>query len=68
VTPPNGCRGDIDGDGDVDVRDVLLVTRALFSQPGQRHWNPAADVNGDGRVNLDDLLIVLRSALNPRCW
>jgi len=67
-TPPLECRGDVDRDGDVDVRDLVLVAKALFTRPGQSRWNPAADVNDDGRVNVEDLMIVLRSAVVPRCW
>jgi hypothetical protein len=61
------CRGDVDRDGDVDSRDLALVAKALFTRPGQRHWNPAADINGDGRVDIRDLNIVLQSMRSRRC-
>ena len=45
------CPGDLDGNGIVDVNDVL----ALISAWG----GPDGDVNGDGTTNVDDVLIVL---------
>jgi uncharacterized repeat protein (TIGR01451 family) len=61
------CPGDVNGDGKVTGRDLDLVARALFTQPGHRRWNPAADVNHDGHVGLIDFLIVLRATLEPNC-
>jgi len=46
--------GDIDGDGDVDTADLLLLLAA---------WGPCEDcpedINGDGVVNTVDLLLLL---------
>jgi hypothetical protein len=48
------CQGDVDGDGVVDVVDLLAVIA---------DWNCVddcpADVNGDSIVNVEDVLIVL---------
>ncbi|MEE2907654.1 MAG: GC-type dockerin domain-anchored protein [Planctomycetota bacterium] len=47
------CPGDVDGNGVVDVNDVLLLVEA---------WNTAnyeADLDGDGLVDADDVLILL---------
>jgi len=53
--------GDLNGDGNVRVDDVLLVASAFGSQPGHPRWNPDADVNGDGKVRVDDVLLVARN-------
>ena len=45
--------GDINGDGVVNIQDLVLVANAL-GQTGQQ----AADVNGDGIVNIQDLVKV----------
>ena len=45
--------GDINGDGVVNIQDLVLVANA-FGQTGQQ----AADVNGDGIVNIQDLVKV----------
>ncbi len=65
--PPQACPGDIDGDGRVGLKDVILVGRALFSTPGRPRWNPAADLNHNGIVDGRDLLIVLHSFADPQC-
>ena len=45
--------GDINGDGIVNIQDLVLVANA-FGQTGKQ----AADVNGDGIVNIKDLVKV----------
>jgi hypothetical protein len=47
--------GDIDGDGSVDVDDLLAVIGAWGSCPPPC----PADVNDDGTVDVDDLLLVI---------
>ncbi len=50
------CEGDLDGDGQVDVSDLLLVIA---------HWGTdgggvcAADADSSGGVNVTDLLLVI---------
>jgi len=57
VIDQNGIVGDLNGDGVVDVSDLLILLGA---------WGPcddgescAADLNGDGSVDVSDLLILL---------
>ena len=55
-TPPPTACGDLDGDGRVTARDVLIEAVAvLFSSN-----NPRFDINHDGRLTIVDLLIVIR--------
>jgi len=49
----NTCPADINGDGDVNVSDLLVI----IDQWGES--NSPADVNGDGDVNVSDLLEVV---------
>ena len=60
--------GDINGDGVVNVQDLVAVTTS-FGQFGE---NIAADVNGDGIVNITDLVLVAgnlgESAGAPAVW
>ncbi len=45
--------GDVDGDGDADVDDLLALIGAWGTA------DPAADLNGDGIVDVNDLLLLL---------
>ncbi len=45
--------GDVNGDGVVNVEDLLAVIAAWGSD------DAAADINGDGIVNVEDILIVI---------
>jgi len=48
------CVGDINGDGEIGVTDIL----AVIAQWGT---NGSADVNGDGEVDVSDLLLIVGS-------
>ncbi|MCH2133462.1 MAG: S8 family serine peptidase [Phycisphaerales bacterium] len=57
---PDECdlvEGDVTGDGDVDIEDLLAIISAYGPCMGC-----AEDVNGDGVVDIEDLLAVLA------CW
>jgi hypothetical protein len=43
------------------------VARALFSEPGEKRWNPVADLNNDERVSLPDLFMVISSLHDRDC-
>ncbi|MDE0684272.1 MAG: T9SS type A sorting domain-containing protein [Candidatus Poribacteria bacterium] len=52
--PPNAVvAADVNGDGIVNIQDLVLVSSSL-GQTGQSR----ADVNGDGVVNIQDLVMV----------
>jgi len=53
--------GDIDGDGDVDIGDLILAAGAFGSTAEHSRWNPDADINGDNKVDLMDLGLVARN-------
>lgn len=68
---PNHADGDLNGDGKVDLVDVLLAFRVLHGElsptPEQiRHGDVAPLVNGapapDGIFNLSDVLLIQRKA------
>lgn len=54
----NACASDLNGDGAVNVPDILVLLSA-FAQ------TPAGDVNGDGITNVPDLLVLLGYFGNP---
>jgi len=49
---------DINGDGIVDIVDIVIVALAFGSEPGDPNWNPVADLNGDGIVDIVDIVLV----------
>ena len=53
VTEPPELRGDVNGDGVVNIQDLVLVA-SNFGDTGEN----VADVNSDGVVNIADLVLV----------
>jgi streptogramin lyase len=57
---PVAYLGDINGDGAVDISDVILVLRiALKLDP----VTACSDINNDGSVDISDVILTLRMAL-----
>lgn len=52
--------GDADGNGDVDLKDVVLLTRTLAGGWDSRVCTANMDVNGDGKINLKDVTLIRR--------
>ncbi|MGQ9610606.1 MAG: VIT domain-containing protein [bacterium] len=50
--PTNVIEGDLDGNGEVNMVDLVIVARSLGTD------NVNADINGDGIVNILDLIMV----------
>lgn len=50
--------GDINGDGKVDLSDLVLLANAYGSHPDSVRWNPNADINGNNVVDLADLVLL----------
>jgi hypothetical protein len=56
-----GILGDVDGNGFVEVKDILAIALAYGSSPGQPKYKPELDVNGDDFIDVKD---ILTTALN----
>ena len=54
------CAGDVNGDGSVDLRDVVMITRYLAGGWNIKIDNTVADVNADGNVDLKDVTVLRR--------
>ena len=50
---PESCEGDFDGDGQVDVDDVLAVVSAFGT------FATAYDLDGDSFITVNDVLAIL---------
>lgn len=53
---PAHSDGDINGDGGVDVIDLLILVDAFGTQTGDANYDAACDLNHDGAVDVIDLL------------
>jgi len=59
--------GDVNGDGQVNLADVLLALRALTVQPAASSSAlNQADVNGDLKIGLEELIFVLQKVAGLR--
>ena len=64
VVKSSGTAWDVNQDCNVNVSDLVLVSRNLGSRSPS---NPRADVNGDGQVNVSDLVLVSRNLGKTVC-
>jgi len=53
--------GDINGDGKVDIFDVVLLAKAFGTKPGDPAWNQGADLNNDGIVDIFDVVTIAKN-------
>ena len=58
---PHVLVGDINGDGIVDIFDVVLAAMAFGSTPIDPNWNQAADLNNDDIVDIFDVVLLARN-------
>ncbi|MBQ8714736.1 MAG: leucine-rich repeat protein [Prevotella sp.] len=58
--------GDANGDGMVNVTDIVEIVNAILGHPSAKFDPVAADVNSDGEVNVTDIVSVVNIILsNP---
>jgi parallel beta-helix repeat protein len=51
-------KGDINGDGVVNILDAIVLGNAFLATRGSTNWNPNADLNDDSTVNILDAIIL----------
>ena len=61
IAPPESLRGDLNGDGEFTMADVILLQKWLLAVPGTElaDWK-AGDLRADGRLNAADLVMMKR--------
>ena len=52
-----GIPGDINGDGVVDVYDLIVIASAYGFSPSDPNWNSDSDINGDNTIDIFDLIL-----------
>jgi len=68
ILPAPDNRGDVNGDGVVNLADLILLGRYLNPVPGEDRVEinmENADINKDGRVDNGDLIILARFFASP---
>ncbi len=55
--------GDANGDGTVDVSDVVAIVNKILEKPSANFNEKAADVNGDGNIDVGDVVAVVNIIL-----
>jgi hypothetical protein len=50
--------GDVNGDGKVNVLDLISVSIAFQTHPGDRNYNFYSDLNRDKNINVLDMILV----------
>ncbi len=48
---------DLDGDGDVDIFDIVIIAGVYGYEEGDPGWNPKADLVEDGVINIFDVVV-----------
>lgn len=56
-TPSQPVQGDIDGDNDIDIFDLIKFSDSYGTVEGNAKYNQKADLNNDKKVNIFDLVI-----------
>jgi hypothetical protein len=56
--PTCTLEGDVDGDGDVDIADIMLVASIWHTAVGDPDYDPDYDLDGNDRIDIVDIMLV----------
>jgi len=59
LTVGNYTKGDVNGDGDVDIADAVCIVNYVVGKPTPAFNAAAADANGDGAVDIADAVRII---------
>ena len=52
----DSVKGDVNGDGVVNVTDIVATVNYIMEKPSDGFNKEAADLNGDGEINVTDIV------------
>lgn len=61
---PEYIRGDANGDGEVNMYDVIFIMNYILGTPAPTFDKEAADVNKDGKINISDIMFIVNFIKN----
>lgn len=64
IATGDNVAGDLNGDGQLTVSDVILLINDLISANRTMSFNPVADMNGDGDVNITDVVNLIDAVMH----
>ena len=59
ITIEDYIKGDVDGDGVIDLADAVLIINYYVGKPVSKFVEKAADVDGDGEVDVADAVRIV---------
>ena len=66
MTAPEIIKGDVNGDGKVDMSDVTDLVQYILGNPSEDFNTDAADVNGDGEIGMPDVMFIIQYTINGK--
>ena len=66
MTAPEVIKGDVNGDGKVDMSDVTDLVQYILGNPAEDFNADAADVNGDDAIGMPDVMFLVQYILNGK--
>ena len=63
LTVNNSIPGDSNGDGSIDVTDIVSIANAILGRSSSSFDATAADVNGDGSIDVTDIVVIANMIL-----
>ena len=61
----NFIKGDANGDGEVNVTDIVEIVNYIMNKPSEKFIFSVADMNDDGEVNVSDIVKVVSLIMSP---
>ena len=58
--------GDVNGDGEVDLSDAIMVTYYSLHEVPANFNEAVADMNGDGEIDLSDAIVIIYKSLGTK--
>lgn len=59
ATEPDVTKGDLNGDGEIDITDIIMIIDVMSGQRTSEQEVAAADVNGDSEVDITDIIAAI---------